>query len=354
MMNRNREAVDEDRNISSRIRNLEFTAVRVYKSSELKPVGSKDSNAVFVMNKYIQAIESAIANISQDLDSELAPTVSKMVASSSNTALNPLSLKTIAQISRIKPLKGIEATVVGNGLSGGAGYNQSDANGTRLVNEWNSFINYIQSFRKLSGISQTDLNELYDRLDELIDPIETCINNILIIESQDKTKYHDYEKNILEILDDKILSKNLSKITLADIDMSKFLQKDITDLNLLAIEVDKDKNDPIKSGNISFLKNEEGQKLKDLSKLYTARKTWKTKNPTTDISLYTKNSDIEILEQEITDVQDELKNLKANATQYADIVGRLGRTRGRGRKETPIDSAIHFDDELNDLTKFYS
>ena len=213
MMNRNREAVDEDRNISSRIRNLEFTAVRVYKSSELKPVGSKDSNAVFVMNKYIQAIESAIANISQDLDSELAPIVSKMVASSSNTALNPLSLKTITQISRIKPLKGIEATVVGNGLSGGAGYNQSDANGTRLVNEWNSFINYIQSFRKLSGISQTDLNELYDRLDELIDPIETCINNIFIIESQDKTKYHDYEKNILEILDDKILSKNLSKIT---------------------------------------------------------------------------------------------------------------------------------------------
>ena len=29
MMNRNREAVDEDRNISNRIRNLVFTAVRV-------------------------------------------------------------------------------------------------------------------------------------------------------------------------------------------------------------------------------------------------------------------------------------------------------------------------------------
>jgi hypothetical protein len=221
-MDRNCEAIDEDRNISRRLRNLEFTAVR-------KPVEPKDAVEVFKLQQYISSIENVLTDISVDLDDELNRTIANIAETPEKLIATPLNVPTLIDTTR--PLKeGIQ----------GSGIKETNVI-SKLISSWNAFINYLTSSKKLNHMTQKDMLELHDELDNLVPTIEKNINNNLIIDANENNNKYGYEKTVLETLDDRILSKNLSKITLKELDKGyDDLQNDVQNLTYLAQDINDD------------------------------------------------------------------------------------------------------------------
>jgi hypothetical protein len=353
IMDRNREAIDEDRNISRRLRNLEFTAVRAYQEPELKPVEPKDAVEVFKLQQYISSIENVLTDISVDLDDELNRTIANIAETPEKLIAKPVAVPKLIDTTR--PLKeGIQ----------GSGIKETNII-SKLISSWNAFINYLTSFKKLNQMTQKDMLELHDELDNLVPTIEKNINNILIIDANENNNKYDYEKRVLETLDDRILSKNLSKITLRELDKGiDDFQNDVQNLTNLAQDINDDNQDrEAKIADINMDYEQEKEKVaKDIKQLEDdIRKSQldeKIKKRLTQIPAKSKHPDY----QNLQDMKDYLKELQREkeeqiasipssikVKEFEDVRKRLRKGRG-----VPVRPAIHFNDELNDLNKFYS
>jgi len=345
------EAINNDRAISNRIRDMEFMSLYQYGNQEIKPVEPKDAVGVFKMTQYINGIERTLTDLTVDLDNEVNKVIAKIASSPDELLNKPINIPPVRVIPSNK------TGVVGSGIN--------DANNTitRLVADWNSFVNFLNSFKK--NLSQKDYIELHDELNNLIPNIEKNINNILIIDANEGNQRYNYEKRVLETLEERILSKNLSKITLQDMDRgSDELQGDIRTLNTLARTIKGSKTrvqedvDDYNLG-IQVEQNALEQEIDTLNdKIIAWQKDEKKVNNLKRVPAKNTHPDYTNLK----DKRDELKKLKvSNKTmllsvpyikqekEFENVRKKL--MKGRGQM---LKSAIHFNHDDNDLHKFYS
>jgi len=291
---RNRVAVEEDANVSRRLRDLEFSAISSYKKEDLRPVEPKDTVAVFTLTKYINDLEKNLTDLAIGLDAKLNQVVASISETPEGVIASPPVIEKGLYVP-VRPVRGVR----------GAGITEQNTI-TRLVSSWNAFVSYLQSFKNLNTMSRTDLEELYTILEKLLPLIEKNINDILIIEKNDKTQKFIYEKAVLEALDTKIGDRNISKIELTQI--APTYESVERDINLLKEKADEYKVkytalEAQKDALNKNLENEEEQ-LKQLMEDYAV---WNTQQN----SLYNREQrDIEDRDKEIRKAKEDNKKIE--------------------------------------------
>ena len=209
---RNNIAVEEDPNLSRRIRNMEFTALSQYGKETLKPVEPKDTVAIFTLSKYINDLEKNLVDLSIGLETKVGEVIA-------NLSENPVAIASVAPVVKkdiYQPTKTLRGAFGSGTTLAGSGITEQNII-TRVVSSWNAFTAYLQNFKNLNQLTRSETDELYTLLGQISPTVDKIINDIMIIETNNPSQSFEFEKKVLLAIAEKIDSRNLSKINLNEI-----------------------------------------------------------------------------------------------------------------------------------------